>query len=713
MIRAALHVVHRESPVGHRRLHEAFLSDRRSRVQRAVFLLVVSTFVVACTETAPTVKAVGGRLVPTKGGAATFCGIAGEERRGLGCPASARLEGWLGPVSKADGTALIHMKLPPGLRSKPFVVTPLWAGEGMEEIVEGTPFLVRANREKVSRRWRPPAKLVERGPGWVQLRIQPISRGDESRTFDFAATEVPAGATLELAWGGADVGVDLPSVPSKLVVEVGDEGGEGFQPVATLQPQPGIAGQGWRIDEVDLGAFSGRSVSFRFRAELLGQKNEASPPLVLGIPRFMIREPRDGRPSIVLISLDTFRGDYLGRQYEGRSLTPVLDALAADGTQFDNAIAPNPTTTASHMSLFTALYPPTHGVWGPGPAMRLHPKVPLLTGVLAAEGYTTAAVTENAMLARGSGFGREFDFYREERGLGIWDTAGTIEQTFGVGMDWVSRHQDELFFLFLHTYQVHAPRSPLKRYESTFVKMPPGGGTYEEVESILYAGEVVHTDEWVGNLVEGLREMVPEQDLLIVIFSDHGEAFGEHEENGHGTALFDTTIRVPLIFWSPGRISPGHRITTPVSLVDVGPTLVELAGAQWPSPHQGRSLAPWMTGEPETGEVAPVWSVTHPAERLPQVGRVRHETALRLGDQKWVRRKPPHLDEVLSFEMKEDPEENEPGGRTSDPGGRIERWWVDQRAAADGIDEGREVVGLTEDVDPDLSLKLRALGYVD
>ncbi len=684
---------------------------------RWVLSAIASTLLlVACSEKVSTVTTVAARLSPVSPAVVKLCGAGGELRRALGCHGQRFLNGWLGPVSKEDGLATIQITLPRRLRSQPLVVTPSWAGDRPGERISGEPFLVpaaRGGREKIVHQWRPPPKLAARGRVGMTLGVEPISRANAMRSHRFEAVRIPEGASLEVAWGRADVGVPISEVPAKLIVEATIGESDEFEEVATLDFWPGQPAEGWRTEAVDIAKFAGREVEFRFRVRLLGDSEKPSPPQLLAIPRLTVREPRDDRPSIVLVSLDTFRGDYLGREYEGRSLTPVLDKFSMQGTRFDNAIAPNPTTTASHMSLFTALYPPTHGVWGPNPMMRLHPEVPILTTLLAQAGYTTAAVTENGMLSRAVGFDRDFDFYREERGLGMWDTAGTIEQTFGDGMEWVSRHRDELFYLFLHTYQVHAPRSPLTRYESTFVKLPPGGGSRQETQALLYAAEVFHTDAWLGKLVEGLSEMVPERDLLIVIFSDHGEAFGEHDEMGHGTSLFDTTIRVPLIFWSPGRVAPGHRVATPVSLVDVGPTILELAGGEWPTDHQGRSLADWMTGEPGSGEAVPVWAVTHAAEELPYVGRIVHETALRLGEKKWVRKKPPERDTILSFEMAKDPAEVSPLSGSGDPEDQIRLWWVEQVDAAERIDSGREAVGMTDSVDADLDQKLRALGYVD
>src|SRR5262249_19779852 len=151
-------------------------------------------------------------------------------------------------------------------------------------------------------------------------------------------------------------------------------------------------------------------------------------------------------------------GDFVGSDVNGRPLTPKLDALAAEGASFKDVVTTYPSTAAAHMSLFTSRYVSAHGVTFP--THILPESIPTLPQILSQRGFSTAAVTEGGMLATGSGFLRGFDSYREYSGAEVWSSERQVEKTFASGLDWVARHRDERFFLFLHTYQVHNPYTP-------------------------------------------------------------------------------------------------------------------------------------------------------------------------------------------------------------------------------------------------------------
>ena len=128
-----------------------------------------------------------------------------------------------------------------------------------------------------------------------------------------------------------------------------------------------------------------------------------------GNPQILDALPRGRERNIIVVSLDTLRGDFVGGTYEGRLLTPFLDARSSDGASFTNAISTYPSTTASHASLFTSTYPAEHQTFNASHAMP--DSLPTLPEILSRNGYETAAFTENGMLAAGTGFQRGFDDY--------------------------------------------------------------------------------------------------------------------------------------------------------------------------------------------------------------------------------------------------------------------------------------------------------------
>ncbi|MEO2169847.1 MAG: sulfatase, partial [bacterium] len=282
---------------------------------------------------------------------------------------------------------------------------------------------------------------------------------------------------------------------------------------------------GWKNLRLDLSALAGRKVRFAFDTEW--QTPGIAFPL-FGAPQVLARAKRGKARNVILVSLDTLRGDHLEKFHEEIPLMPELAAFAAEGTLFERAFSAYPSTSASHMTLFTSTYPVVHQVTF---ANQLAPRwLSTLTEVFAAGGYETGAVTENAMLAAHSGFARGFDTYLENKGLGKWESAGEAEATFGAGIDWIDAHRDEVFFLFLHTYEVHSPYTP-----PADVALPklPNGAPVAEVKARRYQGEVRHTDRLLAELFRKVEELGLAEETIVVVTSDHGEAFGEHGHVGH------------------------------------------------------------------------------------------------------------------------------------------------------------------------------------
>jgi tetratricopeptide (TPR) repeat protein len=167
------------------------------------------------------------------------------------------------------------------------------------------------------------------------------------------------------------------------------------------------------------------------------------------------------------------------------------------------------------------------------------------------------------------------------------------EETSHLALEWLERHKDERFFLFLHYYDPHTDYAPPEPFASRFPESP-------------YAGEIAYTDHWIGRVIEALKDLGLYDSTLIIVTSDHGEMLGEHGELDHGFFIYQSAIRVPLIFRLPG-LQKSQRIGDPVSIVDIVPTVCSILGIEAPDRVQGRDLSgSFGDGEP-LGEERPLY----------------------------------------------------------------------------------------------------------
>lgn len=334
-----------------------------------------------------------------------------------------------------------------------------------------------------------------------------------------------------------------------------------------------------------------------------------------------VLERRAGsRPSVLLISIDTLRADRLGSYGYARPTTPKLDALAASGTLFERAIAPAPWTLPSHASIFTSLLPFDHHTrWS---WMRVPPGRAMLAERFRDAGYRTAAFTGAAYVAAAYGFDQGFERY-EDRDE---EKEGGIDAVLDPALSWLRETKGGPRFTFVHTYEPHTPyvHREFAREEDRgrlgtaltnreVELMHDGELVLDERErryvSDLYDGDVACADRRVGAFLDAARNEGLLENTIVVLLSDHGEEFWEHlpqRSAGHGHSLYQELIQVPFVVVAPG-IPAGVRVRTPVSLLDVAPTLLDLAGIPPDALHQGRSLAPSLRGGGEP-EVVPVFS---------------------------------------------------------------------------------------------------------
>jgi arylsulfatase A-like enzyme len=278
--------------------------------------------------------------------------------------------------------------------------------------------------------------------------------------------------------------------------------------------------------------------------------------------------------SLLIISIDTLRADHLGCYGYGAAATPNIDALAARGVRFEQAISAAPITLVSHTTLLTGLDPPSHGVRLNG-TFRLSDDHTTLAETLRSSGYATAAVVGAFVLDARYGLSQGFDHYDDDFLPSLQATDSSLysarpaDAVTATAIAWLTDHlrgsSPRPFFLWVHYYDPHFPHEPPAAYAQRFPDRP-------------YDGEIAFVDEQIGRLLEFLRGRGILEDTLIVVVGDHGEGLGEHGEATHLDLVYDSTMRVPWIVAGAGM--PQGRVVSDrvAGLVDVLPTVLGLLG---------------------------------------------------------------------------------------------------------------------------------------
>jgi choline-sulfatase len=296
------------------------------------------------------------------------------------------------------------------------------------------------------------------------------------------------------------------------------------------------------------------------------------------------------KPDILLVTLDTTRADALGSYGAPGGSTPALDALAASGVRFERAYSPAPLTLPAHASLFTGKEPAEHGLrdngWG-----RLEAKHALLAERLRAAGYRTAGFPASRVLDARFGLGRGFELYDDAMAAERVGEYGYPERPAAEVVDaalaWLKKAGGEApIFVWVHFYDPHAPYQP-----------PSGRVAGGEKEA--YAAELAYVDRELGRLLAGWPAG---RKRVVAAVADHGEAFGEHGEKGHGLLLHEPTLRVPLLLAGEG-LAPAV-VKEPVAAIRLAATLLKVAGLE------GLPGKPLPQGAKAEGAPAPIFHET-------------------------------------------------------------------------------------------------------
>ena len=324
--------------------------------------------------------------------------------------------------------------------------------------------------------------------------------------------------------------------------------------------------------------------------------------------------PAEAPPNVLLVVVDTLGASHLGSygaEVDGgdEPYTPHTDRLAESGVRFERAYSAAPWTQPSVASLFTSQMPSRHGLT----SLRgtLDDEADTLAERFEAAGYSTHAIVSHFLL------GEEYGF---RQGFGALDAtsvtghAGSSSRAVtDRALEWLDAHPGGPFFLFVHYFDPHFLYQDRRGFDYTGGYAGPLDAemsirelrekrdemSAEDVAYLvaLYREEIAVTDREIGRLLE--RVEAGGSETVVVLTSDHGEEFMEHGWIGHTRALWDEHIHVPLLVSFPGVVAP-RVVVTPVSLLDLAPTLAELAGIEPGADWRGLSLAPLLLGREQT-----------------------------------------------------------------------------------------------------------------
>jgi arylsulfatase A-like enzyme/cytochrome c-type biogenesis protein CcmH/NrfG len=296
------------------------------------------------------------------------------------------------------------------------------------------------------------------------------------------------------------------------------------------------------------------------------------------------------KPNVVLVTLDTTRADHVGCYGDPEARTPAIDALARRGVQFTQAATVAPLTLPAHSSIMTGFYPTYHGVRLNG-STALSQEQTTLAEALSREGYQTGAFVGAFVLDGRWGLNQGFGVYDDQFDMKKFkhlDLAGVQRpgnQVMDAALHWLEGHKDKPFFAWVHLYDPHSPYEPPEPLLSEFRTRGPVA---------LYDGEIAFADQQVARLVAWLEKAALDRKTILVVLGDHGEGLGSHGEGTHGYFLYDYALHVPFVVAAPFDALRGVRVDAQVSLVDVFPTVLALAGIESTARVHGRSLLPLM-----------------------------------------------------------------------------------------------------------------------
>ena len=408
--------------------------------------------------------------------------------------------------------------------------------------------------------------------------------------------------------------------------EVAVDDGNGERIVFDDTPE---ASDAWQPAAVDLAEFSGQQVQLKLR---LASAGEGAAVGLWGAPVIRTRMSEgDGPRGVIVIVTDTLRRDHLSIYGYHRDTSPNLARLAEEGVVALDPISQSSWTKLAVTSLFTSMYPSSHGV------KQFHDRLPASAETMAEiyrdAGYATIGMSSIPFTGKFTNLHQGYETLHEASSLESTKakTARIYVQRL---LPWLEAQKDGKFFVFLHVADPHSPYEPYEPYDDFYAEdgdveeyirqqnavrpfiehselmrvfgMPRreelvaadlDPEEYVDYELNSYDGSIRGMDDELQKVIDKLGELEIEDQVLIGVVSDHGTEFLDHDAHFHGHTVYGELNQVPLILWAPGFVPAGVRLDGPVQTIDLMPTLLDLSGLPVPEQAQGQSLAPAITGD--------------------------------------------------------------------------------------------------------------------
>ncbi|HXT95059.1 MAG TPA: sulfatase [Polyangia bacterium] len=418
--------------------------------------------------------------------------------------------------------------------------------------------------------------------------------------------QLPPAAHLAVGVGGEG---NAPAPGGTALVRVAVDG----QPARTLHEGP--IGSRWNDLLLDCGAAAGHAARIDFVARG-GAVAWAEPRVVVKAPPHAAPpSPEPHFDHLYVWMVDTFRADKMhAYNPKTRVQTPNYDAFAADATRFAWATVQGTWSLPSHASLLTGVYPTVHRATAH--ESKLSPTVPFIAEELKHDGFKTGMFSSNGYISAKWGFDRGWDidrnFIRESLPNGadyLWKTAKA----------WITPLLPKHQFVYLATIEPHVAYTPKKEFLAKYWDKPYlgpikpiqsgvqlgliKGGKLKVTDNdkayleALYDGEITGSDALFAKFIADLKAMGVYDKSVVIVVSDHGDQFYEHGSVGHGDTVYQELTHVPMIIRAPGLLPKGMVVDSDVEMMDMAPTLLELAGAKPDPKMQGASLVPLVFDE--------------------------------------------------------------------------------------------------------------------
>lgn len=405
---------------------------------------------------------------------------------------------------------------------------------------------------------------------------------------------------------------------SKLIVDVGSDQDATFTISAQtsggtqeLLKQTTSKGE-WQEQVVDLSSLAGQAIRLELRSDAAMGKTGWGEPEIMIAAGGPTAKPGKRAKNLVYVVMDTTRADSFASVDEATIVqTPVYDALAKKSTTFRNAYNNENWTKPSVTTMWSGLYPETHGARQA--TSHVADEIRFLPQQLEENGFVTGAFIANAVVSETFGFDKGWTHFQNDSDH---NTNGNGSMLYPNAAKWMEEHKDERFFLYVQSVDPHTtydvPEDYRRKYYQGEYKGQLGTAFDREEQMVvdngkmkitdddlawiwaLYRGEVTYQDRYLGDLINKIDELGLAEDTLIVITNDHGEEIRDHGAMGHGWPLFEEQIRAPLLMSYAPIFNAGRNIKAIIEHADLAPTILDALGVAPMKSAEGMSFLPFI-----------------------------------------------------------------------------------------------------------------------